>query len=97
MAKDNRVWGSERIQSELLKLGTRVFKRTIQKYTRPVGATTLSGRTWAIFLKSNAPNIWACDFLPVVDLAFRPLFLFFLHRAGERWRSPERAKCERVE
>jgi hypothetical protein len=32
MAKENRLWGAERIRGELLKLGVRVSKRTIQKY-----------------------------------------------------------------
>ncbi len=31
MAKDNVLWGAERIRGELLKLGIRVSKRTIQK------------------------------------------------------------------
>jgi hypothetical protein len=31
MAMENRLWGSERIRGELLKLGVRVSKRTIQK------------------------------------------------------------------
>lgn len=34
MARDNRLWGAERIRGELLKLGLRVSKRTIQKYMR---------------------------------------------------------------
>src|SRR5215472_15128119 len=34
MAKDNRLWGAERIRGELLKLGLCVCKRTIQKYMR---------------------------------------------------------------
>ncbi len=32
MAKENHLWGAERIRGELLKLGIRVCKRTIQKY-----------------------------------------------------------------
>jgi putative transposase len=36
MAKENRLWGAERIRGELLKLGIRVCKRTIQKYMRNV-------------------------------------------------------------
>jgi len=32
MTKHNRLWGAERIRGELLKLGIRVAKRTIQKY-----------------------------------------------------------------
>jgi hypothetical protein len=36
------------------------------------------GQTWATFLRTHAANIWACDFLQVSDLFFRPLFAFFL-------------------
>jgi putative transposase len=36
MASKNRLWGAERIRGELLKLGIRVCKRTIQKYMRHV-------------------------------------------------------------
>src|SRR5215216_5365024 len=32
MARDNPLWGAERIRGELLKLAIRVSKRTIQKY-----------------------------------------------------------------
>jgi putative transposase len=41
MARDNRLWGAERIRGELLKLGIRVCKRTIQNYTRVVRPTML--------------------------------------------------------
>ena len=34
MAKRNRLWGAERIRGDLLKLGVRVGKRTIQKYMK---------------------------------------------------------------
>jgi putative transposase len=34
MARENRLWGAERIRGELLKLGIRVSKRTVQKYMR---------------------------------------------------------------
>jgi hypothetical protein len=30
------------------------------------------------FLRTHADQIWACDFLQVSDLFFRPLFAFFL-------------------
>jgi putative transposase len=32
MAEENRLWGAERIRGELLKLGIRVAKRTVQRY-----------------------------------------------------------------
>jgi putative transposase len=78
MARDNRLWGAERIRGELLKLGIRVCKRTIQKYMRPVRTTRPRGQTWKSFLHTHAQQIWACDFLPVTDLFFRSLFAFFL-------------------
>jgi putative transposase len=78
MATENRLWGAERIRGELLKLGIRVCKRTIQKYMRNVRTHQPRGQTWATFLRNHAAQIWACDFLPVTDLFFRPLFAFFI-------------------
>ena len=78
MAKDDRLWGAERIRGELLKLGLRVCKRTIQKYIRGVRTHQLRDQRWATFLRNHAAQIWACDFLQVTDLFFRPLFAFFL-------------------
>jgi putative transposase len=78
MAKDNRLWGAERIRGELLKLGLRVCKRTVQKYMRAVRTQQPRGQTWATFLRTHVGQIWACDVLQVSDLFFRPLFAFFL-------------------
>jgi hypothetical protein len=36
MATKNRLWGAERIRGELLKLGIKLSKRTVQKYMRSV-------------------------------------------------------------
>jgi putative transposase len=78
MARDNRLWGAERIRGELLKLGIHVCKRTIQKYMRAVRTTKPRGQTWATFLQNHTKDIWACDFLQVPDLFFRSLFAFFV-------------------
>jgi transposase InsO family protein len=78
MAVNNRLWGAERIRGELLKLGIHVGKRTIQKYMRSVRTPRPGGQKWATFLHNHAADIWACDFLQVTDLFFRPLFAFFL-------------------
>ena len=64
MARDNRLWGAERIRGELLKLGIRVCKRTIQKYMRQVRTTRPRGQTWSTFLQAHAQQIWACDASP---------------------------------
>src|SRR5512135_2800514 len=78
MAAQNRLWGAERIRGELLKLGIRVCKRTIQKYMRHARTPRQRGQTWATFLQNHAKDIWACDFLQVTDLFFRSLFAFFI-------------------
>jgi putative transposase len=78
MARNNRLWGAERIRGELLKLCIYVCKRTIQKYMRTVRTYQPRGQTWATFLRNHAAQVWACDFLQVTDLFFRPLFAFFV-------------------
>jgi len=78
MAAENPLWGAERIRGELLKLGMRVAKRTIQKYLRGARRPRLRRQTWSTFLRNQAKGIWACDFLQCTDLSFRPLFAFFV-------------------
>jgi putative transposase len=78
MATNNRLWGAERIRGELLKLGTCVCKRSIQKYMRTVRTKPPRGQQWSTFLHIHAAQIWSCDFLQITDMFFRPLFAFFV-------------------
>jgi putative transposase len=78
MARNNRLWGAERIRGELIKLDIRVCKRTIQKYMRGVRKPRPKGQNWSTFLRNHAKEVWACDFLQVTDLFFRSLFAFFI-------------------
>jgi putative transposase len=82
MAQENRLWGAERIRGELLKLGIRVCKRTVQKYLRGVRSHQPQGQKWSTFLRNHAAQIWACDFLQVTDLFFRPLAGLLPHRTA---------------
>jgi putative transposase len=84
MAAENRLWGAERIRGELLKLGIRVSKRTVQKYMRHTRPPQRRGQTWTTFLHNHAHDIWACDFLQVTDLWFRSLFAFLIIELGSR-------------
>ncbi|MGH8310418.1 MAG: integrase core domain-containing protein [Steroidobacteraceae bacterium] len=84
MARDNRLWGAERIRGELLKLGIRVAKRTVQKFMRSAHPRRPSGQSWATFLRNHLHQIWACDFLQTYDIWFRPLFAFFIIELGSR-------------
>ena len=63
---------------ELLKLGISVCKRTIPKYLGGVHTYPPRGQKLSTFLRNHAGLIWACDFLQIVDLFFRPLSAFFL-------------------
>lgn len=84
MAKNNRLWGAPRIRGELLKLGIKVATAMIQKYMREVRPERAPTQTWSVFLKNHAQGIWACDFLPVIDTFFRPLYLFFVVELASR-------------
>jgi len=54
MATNNRLWGAERIRGELLKLGLRICKRTIQKSMRTVRTQQPRGQKWSTFLHNHA-------------------------------------------
>src|SRR4051812_45441153 len=93
MTARGRLWGAERIRGELLKLGIKVSKRTIQKYMRGVRGRSGGGQSWATFMKNHAERMWVCDFIQTHDLLFRQVYAFFLvHLASRRWStSPRRA------
>jgi putative transposase len=77
MARENRLWGAERIRGELLKLGIGVSKRTIQKYMHRAGSDDPhDGQSWKTFLLNH--STWACDFLQLYDVWFQPIFAFFI-------------------
>ena len=84
MATENRLWGAERIRGELLKLGHRVAKRTVQKYMLRVRPCRPNGQTWATFLRNHSATTWACDFVQTFDALFRPVFAFVIIHLGTR-------------
>ena len=75
MARENKTWGSERIRGELLKLGIRVAKRTIQRHVLAVRLPG-DGQSWRTFLKNHV--VWAVDFVQLHDVWFRSVFAFFI-------------------
>jgi putative transposase len=84
VAKENLTWGAERIRGELLKLGIKVSKSTIQKYMKGVRESLTSKQTWATFLRDHASQIWACDFLQTYDVFFCTVFVFVIIELGSR-------------
>ncbi len=87
MAIENRLWGSPRIRDELLKLGFKVAKRTVQKYMRQARRglpPERTSQTWATFLANHADEIWTCDFVQTYNLFFRTIYAFFMVGLGSR-------------
>jgi len=56
----------------------------VQKYLRSVRRSPPRGQSWTTFLHNHLHQIWACDFIQVHDIWFRPLFAFFLVELGSR-------------
>jgi putative transposase len=86
MARENVLWGDERIANELLlKLGIRISPRTARKYLpkRPPGRPRGDQR-WSTFLKNHATTILACDFFVTVTATFRLLYVFIVIEHGTR-------------
>ena len=52
MAKENHLWGAERIRGELLKLGIRVCKTDHPEIHAKSEGSTISRQTWATFVKN---------------------------------------------
>ncbi len=84
MAKENGLWGAERIRGEMLKLGIEVSKRTIQRYMPKDRKEQSSSHKWATFLKNQASGIWACDYTVVTDMLFRQWYVFVVMELNTR-------------
>ena len=86
MARENPVWGAERVASELLvTLGIQISPRTVRKYMprRPPGQPHGDQR-WATFLKNHAKAIVARDFFVAITAIFRMLYVFVVIEHGSR-------------
>src|SRR5215204_1560434 len=83
MARDNPLWGSERIRGELLKLGIAVSRRSVQRY-RGRGPARPPSQTWRTFLANHAHQLWAADLFVVQTLTFKTLYVLVLIAHGRR-------------
>ena len=72
MTRENRLWGTERVRGELLKLGFVISNRSIRRYRwrKPSPVVTQS---WRTFLRNELKGIWAADLLVVQTIGFRTL------------------------
>jgi hypothetical protein len=83
MARDNPLWGAERIRGGLLKLGIAVSNRSIRRY-RWRGPARPPSQSWRTFLANHRPRIWAADLLTVQTLTFRTLYVLLFVAHGRR-------------
>jgi putative transposase len=85
MARDNPLWGSERIRGEVLKLGIAVSRRSVQHYRQrgPARPPSQPSQTWRTFLINinHRPQLWEADLLTVHTATFRTRYvlLFIVH------------------
>jgi len=77
LARENLTWGTDHVHGELLNLGIKISKRSIQKYI-PADHHQKSGPSWSTFIQNHFQDIWACDFTVVPDLLFRPIYVFVI-------------------
>jgi len=83
MSRENRLWGTERIRGELLKLGIVVSNRSIRRY-RWRGPARSPSQTWRTFLCNHAHHLWAADLFTVPTLTFKTLYVLVFIAHGRR-------------
>lgn len=82
MSRENPLWGTPRIQSELALLGYVVSDSTIDKYR--IRSKKPPSQTWRTFLDNHVKDIVAVDFFTVPTATFRILFTFVVLRHDRR-------------
>src|SRR5437763_4410160 len=83
MSRENKLWGTERIRGELLKLGIVVSNRSIRRYCWR-GPRRPSNQTWRTFLRNHAHHLWAADLFTVPTLTFKTLYVLVFIAHGRR-------------
>jgi putative transposase len=83
MARQNPLWGTERIRGELRKLGIIVSARSIRRYRRRQHSSPPS-QSWRTFIANQAEAIWAADLFVVQTLTFQTLYVLFFISHGRR-------------
>jgi len=83
MARENPLWGAQRIRGEMLSLGYEVDRETVRRYMHQARRRPPS-QTWRTFVRNHAPEIWDGDFFTVPTVSFKTLYVFFFIEHGRR-------------
>jgi len=82
ISRENPLWGTPRIQSELALLGHIVVESTVDRYR--IRPRKPPSPTWRAFLDNHIRDIVAIDFFAVPTATFRILFTFVVLRHDRR-------------
>jgi transposase InsO family protein len=73
ISRANPLWGCNRIQGELLKLGFDVSNTTVWRYMCPRRSPSPSP-SWSVFIRNHMRDIVAIDMFVVITAGFRMLY-----------------------
>jgi len=76
IAHANPLWRAPRIHGELLKLGVKIWERTVSRILQTVKRPP--SQTWRTFLQNHIAGIVATDFFTVPTVRLRVLFVFIV-------------------
>lgn len=85
MSKENPGWDEDKIADELeLKIGIRHSTSTIRRHMVKRKPTPEQGQRWRTFIKNQADQIFACDFVIQYTVFFHIYYIFAIMEISTR-------------